>query len=88
MKHKLEGDQFKTCFEKYSTLLYNNNEKVLGPIDLQKFFKEVQKEEISYLEACQIIIEFNSIRDNVKKVKCIQSFEDLFLSDKSFINKL
>ena len=84
LKHKLEGDQFKTCFEKYSTLLYNNNEKVLGPIDLQKFFKEVQKEEISYLEACQIIIEFNSIRDNVKKVKCIQSFEDLLLSNKSF----
>lgn len=84
LKHKLEGDQFKACFEKYSTLFYNDKEKVMGPVDIQNFFKEVQKEEISYLEACQIIIEFNSIRNNVKKVKCIQSFEDLLLSNKSF----
>ena len=84
LKRKLEGDQFKACFEKYSTLSYNNSEKLMGPIDLQNFFREVQKEEISYLEACQIIIEFNSFRDNVKKVKCIKSFEDLLLSNKSF----
>ena len=84
LKHKLEGNQFKVCFEKYSTLVYNDKEKVMGPVDIQNFFKEVQKEEISYLEACQIIIEFNSIRNNVKKVKCIKSFEDLLLSNKPF----
>ena len=88
VKQKLSGEQFRPIFEKYSTLVCNdNNERVLGPIDLQNFFKENQKEEISYLEACQIIIKFNSIKDNLKIDACIQSFEDLFLSNKSFNNK-
>ena len=84
LKMNLSGEQFRPIFEKYSTLIYNNNERVLGPIDLQNFFKEYQKEEISYLEACQIIIEFNSIKNNIIKKNCIQSFEDLLLSRKSF----
>ena len=87
LKMNLSGEQFRPIFEKYSTLIYNNNERVLGPIDLQKFFKEYQKEEISYLEACQIIIEFNSIKNNIIKKNCIQSFEDLLLSKKSFNSK-
>ena len=88
LKVQLSGEQFRPIFEKYSTLVCNdNNERVLGPIDLQNFFKENQKEEISYLEACQIIIKFNSIKDNLKIDACIQSFEDLFLSNKSFNNK-
>ena len=84
LKEKVSGEQFRPIFEKYSTLIYNNKERVIGPIDLQNFFKECQKEEISYLEACQIIIEFNPIKENVKKIKCIQSFEDLLLSNKTF----
>ena len=87
LKMNLSGEQFRPIFEKYSTLIYNNNERVLGPIDLQKFFKEYQKEEISYLETCQIIIEFNSIKNNIIKKNCIQSFEDLLLSKKSFNSK-
>ena len=88
LKVQLSGEQFRPIFEKYSTLVCNdNNERLLGPIDLQNFFKENQKEEISYLEACQIIIKFNSIKDNLKIDACIQSFEDLFLSNKSFNNK-
>ena len=86
VKQKLSGEQFRPIFEKYSTLNDKNKEKVLGPIDLQNFFKEYQKEEISYLEACQIIIEFNSVNDNIIKKNCIQSFEDLFLSKKPFNN--
>ena len=87
LKMNLSGEQFRPIFEKYSTLIYNNNERVLGPIDLQNFFKEYQKEEISYLEACQIMIEFNSIKNNIIKKNCIQSFEDLLLSKKSFNSK-
>ena len=87
IKKKMSGEQFRPIFEKYSTLIYNNTERVMGPIDLQNFFKECQKDEISYLEACQIIIEFNSIKDNKIKNNCIQSFEDLLLSNKSFNNK-
>ena len=84
LKQKLSGEQFRTIFEKYSTLFDKNKERVLGPIDLQNFFKEYQKEEISYLEACQIIIEFNSVKNNIIKKNCIQSFEDLLLSRKAF----
>ena len=87
LKEKVSGEQFRPIFEKYSTLIYNNKERVMGPIDLQNFFKECEKDEISYLEACQIIIEFNPIKDNVKKMKCIQSFEDLLLSHKAFNSK-
>ena len=84
VQQKLSGEKFRPIFEKYSTLIDKNNERVLGPIDLQNFFKEYQKEEISYLEACQIIIEFNSENDNITKKNCIQSFEDLLLSKKAF----
>ena len=87
LKKEVSGEQFRPIFEKYATLLYNGNERVMGPIDLQNFFKEYQKEEISYLEACQIIIEFNSVRNNLMKVDCIKSFEELLSSGKAFNNK-
>ena len=84
LRENISGEQFRPIFEKYSTLILNDKERVMGPIDLQNFYKECQQEEISYLEACQIIIEFNSYQDNTKKLECIQSFEDLYLSNKSF----
>ncbi len=83
LKRKLSGETFKPIFDKYATLQNRYNEKVMGPIDLQKFFLEVQKEEISYLEACQIIIEFNSFENQEKKSKVIQNFEDILVRNKT-----
>ena len=79
----MSGETFKPIFDKYATLQNRYNEKVMGPIDLQKFFLEVQKEEISYLEACQIIIEFNSFENQEKKSKVIQNFEDILVRNKT-----
>ena len=84
LKNRLSGKQFQPIFDKYATLKNRNNEKVMGPIDLQKFFKDYQKEEISYLESCQIIIEFNSLDCNEKKRNVIQSFEDILVKNKTF----
>ena len=83
IKKRLSGEQFRPIFEKYATLQNRYNEKCMGPIDLQKFFIETQKEEISYLEACQIIIEFNSLENNDKKRQVIQSFEDILVKNKT-----
>ena len=83
IKKRLSGEQFRPIFEKYATLQNRYNEKCMGPIDLQKFFKEIQKEEISYLEACQIIIEFNSLENEDKKKQVIQSFEDILVKNKT-----
>ena len=83
LKRKLSGETFKPIFDKYATLQNRYNEKVMGPIDLQKFFLEVQKEEISYLEACQIIIEFNSLENHEKKSRVIQNFEDILVRNKT-----
>lgn len=83
IKKRLSGEQFRPIFEKYATLQNRYNEKCMGPIDLQKFFIEIQKEEISYLEACQIIIEFNSLENNDKKRQVIQSFEDILVKNKT-----
>ena len=83
IKKRLSGEQFRPIFEKYATLQNRYDEKCMGPIDLQKFFIEIQKEEISYLEACQIIIEFNSLENNDKKRQVIQSFEDILVKNKT-----
>ena len=83
LKKRLSGEQFRPVFEKYCTLENSNKEKCMGPIDLQRFFLEVQKEEISYLESCQIIIEFNSISNEKGKKKIIQNFEDMLVKNKT-----
>ena len=83
LKNRMSGSQFKPIFDKYATLQNRYNERVMGPIDLQKFFKEYQKEDISYLEACQIIIEFNSLENPEKKRYIIQNFEDILVKNKT-----
>ena len=83
LKNRMSGSQFKPIFDKYATLQNRYNERVMGPIDLQKFFKEYQKEDISYLEACQIIIEFNSLENPEKKRFVIQNFEDILVRNKT-----
>ena len=83
IKKKLSGEQFRPIFEKYATLENRYKERCMGPVDLQKFFLEVQREEISYLEACQIIIEFNSYENPDKKRDVIQNFEDMLVQKKT-----
>ena len=87
IKKKLSGEQFLPIFEKYATLENRYKERCMGPIDLQKFFLEVQREEISYLEACQIIIEFNSYENPEKKRDVIQNFEDILVKNKTINNQ-
>ena len=85
IKQKISGEQFRTIFEKYATLLTSQNEKVMGPVDLLRFFAEVQKEEICFYEACQIVIEFNAINEKETKNLIIRKFER-FINDDTPIN--
>ena len=82
IKQRLSGEQYKNIFDKYSTANNEYKEKVMGPIDLQNFFIEFQREEISYLESCQIIIQFNSLNEPERKRKVIQSLEDIIVKNK------
>ena len=83
IKKQLSGRQFQDTFEKYCTMENENKEKVMGPKDLQKFFIEFQKEEISYSEACQIIIQFNSFHGPEQKRKIIEYIEEYIVKDRN-----
>ena len=82
IKEHLSGEQFRPIFEKYATLKLNN-EHLMGPVDLQNFFREEQKEEISFLESCQIIIQFNPSNNLDKKKDVINSFENIITRKKN-----
>jgi hypothetical protein len=43
LKNRMSGSQFKPIFDKYATLQNRYNERVMGPIDLQKFLKNIKK---------------------------------------------
>ena len=87
IKTQLSGRQFQNIFEKYSTLENVDKQKVMGPHDLKKFFEEFQKEDISYLESCQLIIQFNSFSDAEKKRKVLEYIEDYIVNNKNINEK-
>ena len=70
LKEKTSGHQFKILFGKFSSVKKNNekNEKTMSPLELKKFFHNIQKENISDLESYQLIVNFLSeIPKNVKR---------------------
>ena len=82
VKGRVSGVEFLPIFNKYATLVLNEKELAMGPVNLQDFFREYQQEEISFIEACQLIIQFNSNGDDRIKLECIKDFDGLLLSNK------
>ena len=59
----------------------------MNPIELKKFFNEVQKEPINDLEAYQLLINFKSNLSNETKRKMSKKFQNIYFYNKYQINK-
>ena len=87
IKKKLSGSEFFPTFKKYCSICISNNEYYMTPNDLRKFFIEVQKEEITILEAYQLVIKFNSVINNGYKKTVIESIEKSYINNNYNINQ-
>ena len=72
LKDKTSGDQFAVLFRKYSSKKNGGKVATMSPMELKKFFIEIQQENISDLEAYQMIIHFlnetsSTIKRKIKK---------------------
>ena len=68
LKSKTSGEQFAVLFKKYAVII--NNKEVITPVQLKKFFHEIQNEKICDIEAYQLVIHFfNEVKDNnIKRI--------------------
>ena len=58
LKRKTSGEQFAELFMKYASKKNGSNTETMSPMELKKFYQEVQQENISDLEAYQLIVTF------------------------------
>ena len=69
LKEKTSGEQFSVLFGKYASRKGNSKELTMSPMELKKFFHEIQQENISDLEAYQLVANFLSESNNkIKKI--------------------
>ena len=88
IKQKLSGEEFTNIFNKYATLIDNKTkEHYMTPKNLSDFFNEVQKEQISILEAYQMIIKFSSVPDNSYKKQIMDEIEKSYIKNNYSINE-
>ena len=67
LKEKTSGEQFEVLFGKYGSKKDGEKEVSMSPMELKKFYHEIQMENISDLEAYQLIVTF--ITGANKKIK-------------------
>ena len=67
LKEKTSGEQFLVLFGKYGSKKKGEKEVSMSPMELKKFFHEIQQENISDLEAYQIVVTY--ITSTNKKIK-------------------
>ena len=60
LKEKTSGEQFAVLFGKYGSKKNGKEEVTMSPMELKKFFHEIQQENISDLEAYQIVVNYLS----------------------------
>ena len=83
------GSEFDNIFKKYATIKTNNNksqEYSINPEELKKFFKDIQKEPISDLEAYLLVIKFKSFLNKETKRKISKKIQNIFFYNKYQIN--
>ena len=78
LKEKTSGEQFAVLFGKYASKKNNEENATLSPVDLKKFFYEIQQENISDLEAFQLIVNFSSEINNTIKKKINKKIQNNF----------
>ena len=85
IKSKTSGEQFAVLFKKYA--IKKNDKEIITPMQLKKFFHEIQKERICDLEAYQLVIYFlNDLDTNIKR-KINKKFQESFRTNEYKINE-
>ena len=87
LKSKTSGENLKEIFQKFSTKEENSNEYYMTPMNLKKFFHEIQEEPISDLEAYQLLINFKIGLDFKFKRKINKKIYNYFKRNKNEINE-
>ena len=82
----LDGQQFAVLFRKYA--IKKNEKEIITPMQLKKFFHEIQNEKICDLEAYQLIIHYsNDIKDNNIKRIINKKFQNSYRRNDYKINE-
>ena len=87
-KSIISGSEFENIFTKYSSIkdIEGSKENVMSPMELKKFFHDIEKEPISDLEAYQLVINFKSSLSNKTKRKMCKKFQNIFFYNKYKVN--
>ena len=86
LKSKTSGQQFAVLFRKYA--IKKNEKEIITPMQLKKFFHEIQNEKICDLEAYQLIIHYsNDIKDNNIKRIINKKFQNSYRRNDYKINE-
>ena len=64
LKDKTSGHQFAVLFGKYASKKGGSKKLTMSPMELKKFFHEIQQENISDLESYQLVINFFNESNN------------------------
>ena len=67
LKEKASGEQFQVIFGKYASKKGNSEVPTMSPMELKKFYHEIQQENISDLEAYQLVVNF--VNESNSKIK-------------------
>ena len=78
LKEKTSGEQFAVLFGKYASKKKGENELTMSPLELKKFYHEIQQENINDLEAYQLIVTFMGEANNKIKRKINKKIQNNF----------
>ena len=86
LKEKTSGEQFAVLFGKYGSKKNGKEEVTMSPIELKKFFHEIQQENISDLEAYQIVVNYLSEQNTKIKRKLNKKIQNNYRKNNYKIN--
>ena len=82
LKEKTSGEQFVVLFRKYASKKNDEKNETMSPMELKKFYHEVQQENISDLEAYQLIVTFMGEANNKIKRKINKKIQNNYKKNK------
>ena len=86
LKAKTSGHQLAQIFNQYASRKKDSKTLTMTPLNLQKFFIQIQEEPISELEAYQLVITFTSGIDPQIKRKINKKIENSYINNNYKIN--
>ena len=86
LKDKTSGHQFAVLFGKYASKKGGSKKLTMSPMELKKFFHEIQQENISDLESYQLVINFFNESNNKLKRKINKKIQKNYKKNNYKIN--